>query len=212
VLSRFRQHSRASSQSVVRAWVTREISNFEYLSHLNFIAGRSLNDLSQYPVFPWVLADYESEQLDLTRASTFRDLRWPMGAQEEAVRENRRRFYEMLHLDYERQKTMAQHEGAAPPMLPFHHGTHYSTAGFVIWFLLRLEPFTSYHLQLQGGKLDLPDRQFQSLATAWRGCRSNPNDNKELLPEFFYLPDFLRNTNQVPLTQLCTFLSPPAVD
>jgi len=38
-----------------------EISNFQYLMHLNILAGRSYNDLMQYPIFPWVLADYESE-------------------------------------------------------------------------------------------------------------------------------------------------------
>lgn len=37
------------------------MSNFEYLMHLNTIAGRTYNDLMQYPVFPWVLADYQSE-------------------------------------------------------------------------------------------------------------------------------------------------------
>lgn len=29
--------------------------------HLNTVAGRTYNDLMQYPVFPWVLADYQSE-------------------------------------------------------------------------------------------------------------------------------------------------------
>lgn len=29
--------------------------------HLNTLAGRSYNDLMQYPVFPWILADYDSE-------------------------------------------------------------------------------------------------------------------------------------------------------
>lgn len=38
-----------------------EISNFEYLMHLNTVAGRTYNDLMQYPVFPWILADYHSE-------------------------------------------------------------------------------------------------------------------------------------------------------
>ena len=35
----------------------------------------------QYPVFPWILADYDSEELDLTNHKTFRDLSKPMGAQ-----------------------------------------------------------------------------------------------------------------------------------
>lgn len=46
---------------------------------MNTIAGRTYNDLSQYPVFPWILADYESEELDLTNPSTFRDLSRPVG-------------------------------------------------------------------------------------------------------------------------------------
>lgn len=38
-----------------------EMTNFEYLMHLNTLAGRTYNDLMQYPVFPWILADYDSE-------------------------------------------------------------------------------------------------------------------------------------------------------
>jgi len=49
--------------------------------HLNTLAGRSYNDLMQYPVFPWVLADYLSDELDLTIPETFRDFSKPMGAQ-----------------------------------------------------------------------------------------------------------------------------------
>lgn len=58
-----------------------EISNFQYLMHLNTLAGRSYNDLMQYPVFPWILADYDSLELDLNDPATFRDLTKPMGAQ-----------------------------------------------------------------------------------------------------------------------------------
>ncbi len=47
--------------SVTQRWVSGEISNFQYLMHMNTLAGRSYNDLSQYPVFPWILADYDSE-------------------------------------------------------------------------------------------------------------------------------------------------------
>lgn len=42
-------------------WQKREISNFEYLMYLNTLAGRTYNDYMQYPVFPWVLADYTSQ-------------------------------------------------------------------------------------------------------------------------------------------------------
>lgn len=46
----------------------------------NSQADRSENDLTQYPVFPWVLADYVSENLDLEDPGTYRDLSKPVGA------------------------------------------------------------------------------------------------------------------------------------
>ena len=48
---------------ITNKWVHREISNFEYLMQLNTFAGRTYNDLSQYPVFPWIIADYTSTRL-----------------------------------------------------------------------------------------------------------------------------------------------------
>ena len=80
--------------SVTQRWVRGEISNFQYLMALNTLAGRSYNDLMQYPVFPWVLADYKSEELDLTNPKTFRDLTKPMGAQTES------RFAAISSLEY----------------------------------------------------------------------------------------------------------------
>lgn len=55
-----------------RDWVRGRVSNFDYLMFLNREAGRSFMDLTQYPVFPWVLQDYESSTLDLTDPATFR--------------------------------------------------------------------------------------------------------------------------------------------
>ena len=42
-------------------------------------------DLSQYPVFPWVLSDYSSSHdLDLDDPEIYRDLTKPVGALEES--------------------------------------------------------------------------------------------------------------------------------
>lgn len=48
-----------------KQWREWRISSFEYLMRLNTAAGRTYNDLTQYFVFPWVLCDYTSEQIDL---------------------------------------------------------------------------------------------------------------------------------------------------
>lgn len=66
--------------------------------HLNTLAGRGYNDLTQYPVFPWVLSDYESESLDLEDPKTFRKLDKPMGCQtEDGEEEFKKRFITLLN-------------------------------------------------------------------------------------------------------------------
>lgn len=62
-------------------WRNGTITNWEYLMRLNGLGGRSYNDLMQYPVLPFVLADYTSRVLDLTAPETFRDLTRPMAVQ-----------------------------------------------------------------------------------------------------------------------------------
>lgn len=47
----------------------------------------------------------------------------------------------------------------------------------------------------QGGKFDHADRLFQSIESTYRNCLTNTSDVKELIPEFFYMPEFLVNSN-----------------
>jgi hypothetical protein len=63
---------------VMSDWVNGRLSNFDYLIHLNILSGRSFNDVTQYPIFPWVLSDYSSEELKLDQPERYRDLNKPM--------------------------------------------------------------------------------------------------------------------------------------
>ena len=56
-------------------WRDGLISNFDYLTELNKKAGRSFNDLMQYPIFPFILSDYEHNHLDLEDQASFRYVR-----------------------------------------------------------------------------------------------------------------------------------------
>ena len=38
------------------------------------LTGRTYNDLNQYPVFPWVIVNYDTDELDLSQPNNFRDL------------------------------------------------------------------------------------------------------------------------------------------
>jgi hypothetical protein len=81
----------------------------------------------------------------------------------------------------------------------YHYGSHYSNPGFVLFYLLRLEPFTTHAIQLQGGHFDHADRLFDSLPACYRGVLGNHQDVKELVPELFFLPEVLRNVNGIDL-------------
>ena len=171
---------------ITNQWVQGELTNFEFLMYLNTFAGRSYNDLTQYPVFPWVLTDYESDEIDLDDPTVYRDLSKPMGNLGKTRSEQFKERYESLQNTYTNDDD--------PP--PFHYGTHYSCAAYVLNYLLRLEPFSRLALHLQGGRFDLADRLFQDIGSSWRSASiENLQDVRELIPEFFYLPNFLENKN-----------------
>ncbi|CAJ1052507.1 lipopolysaccharide-responsive and beige-like anchor protein isoform X1 [Xyrichtys novacula] len=168
------------ASNMTQRWQRREISNFEYLIFLNTISGRTFNDLNQYPVFPWVITNYDSEELDLTLPSNFRDLSKPIGA----LNPKRAAFFSDRYESWE--------DDQVPK---FHYGTHYSTSSFTLMWLLRMEPFTTFFLNFQGGKFDHADRTFSSVSRAWRNCQRDTSDVKELIPEFYYLPEMFVNAN-----------------
>jgi len=221
------------------AWATRTLSSYEYLLELNTIAGRSFNDLAQYPVLPWVLADYTSTTLDLGRAGALRDLHKPVGAlNPDRLAVFRDRMVGMSSpgaaavsgIGKGGTKALALGLGAAgvgaaqaffastpfaaltftgrrgegPPLEPgcvppFLYGSHYSTAGVVLGYLLRLEPFTRAAVELQSGRFDVPDRLLGSIPACWHGVTHAMSDVKELLPQWYTTPEALENGGALPL-------------
>uniref|UniRef100_A0A8K9Y083 Neurobeachin n=1 Tax=Oncorhynchus mykiss TaxID=8022 RepID=A0A8K9Y083_ONCMY len=174
------------SSNMTQRWQRREISNFEYLMFLNTIAGRSYNDLNQYPVFPWVLTNFESEELDLTLPGNFRDLSKPIGA----LHPKRAVFSAERYDTWE--------EDGTPP---HHYGSLYSTANTTLLWMLRIEPFTTFFLNANENQFDHPDRAFSGIARAWRNCQRDTADVKELIPEFYYLPEMFVNSSGFELGQ-----------
>ena len=75
---------------------------------------------SQYPVFPWILNDYESETLDLNDPSIYRDLSKPVGA----LNPDR---LEMLIDRYNDLDGFPEEE-------KFLYGSHYSSPGVVLHY------------------------------------------------------------------------------
>lgn len=129
-------------------WQRKEISNYEYILSLNRAAQRSFSDLSQYPVFPWTIIQWDSENIDLTDEGNYRDLAKPIGA----LNPERLAKYKDRLKDFTDK--------------PFLYGTHYSAPGYVIGYLLRNHPL--YMLKLGGGRFDRSDRLFFSIKNDWK--------------------------------------------
>ncbi|GAB1288293.1 Protein FAN [Apodemus speciosus] len=154
-----------TAESYMLQWQRGHLSNYQYLLHLNNLADRSCNDLSQYPVFPWTISDYCSSELDLSNPATFRDLSKPVGAlNPERLERLLKRYQEM-------------------PEPKFMYGSHYSSPGYVLFYLVRIAP--EYMLCLQNGRFDNADRMFNSIAETWKNCLDGATDFKELIPEFY---------------------------
>ncbi|KAL2085290.1 hypothetical protein ACEWY4_018610 [Coilia grayii] len=154
-----------TAESYMLQWQKGLMSNYQYLLHLNNLADRSVNDLSQYPVFPWLINDYSSPRLDLMNPASFRDLSKPVGA-----------------LNTERlERLLVRYRDMPDPR--FMYGSHYSSPGYVLFYLVRVAP--EHMLCLQNGRYDHADRMFNSIAETWKNCLEGATDFKELIPEFY---------------------------
>lgn len=110
-------------ESITLKWQNGLISNYDYLLYLNSLADRTYQDLTQYPVFPWVICDYVSDELDLGDAKVYRDLTKPVGAL------NKERLQRLK----ERCEEMGDDQ-------KFLYGSHYSAPGLVLFYLVRKYP------------------------------------------------------------------------
>jgi hypothetical protein len=179
-------------------WLHGELSNFEYLMEVNLSSGRSYNDLSQYPIYPWVLMvdfttdlkaiDFFDGDIDSFLSQIkMRDLSNNIGSIGDPTRLK----------NYVKRFTSARYFDSHVP--PYHYGSHYSTPAIVIYFLLRLFPFTEGAIDFQSGSFDIADRLFHSIQKCFKNAMEEMSDVRELLPEFFYLPELLLNINKLNL-------------
>ena len=159
---------------ICNEWCKNKISNYDYLMLLNIIAGRSINDLSQYFIFPWIIQDFNKTILNWLSNSIYRDLSLPI----HACGEDKERILNKYNLlDDEK----------------YHSGTFYSTHSFVCYFLIRQRPFTEIHLEIQGAKFDASSRMFNGVEQL-----SNLTEKyQEFIPALFNFPELYIKTNYI---------------
>ena len=111
---------------------------------LNTLANRGYNVLSQYFIFPWIISNFPKEgNLNIFQNNFYRDLSYPIFAQNCIIREDLLNKYELRDIDDK-----------------YHSGTIFSTHAFVNYFNVRQRPYSECALEIQGGEFDAPDRLF----------------------------------------------------
>ena len=214
----------------IKDWRKWKITNFEFLMWLNIFSNRSYNDISQYPVFPWILSSYvdplqveQKKILNETRNDTavnldqsfvslnttlqdfneddetvidylYRDLTSPMGMLEMSEEGIKRK-----ELFIETYDTLKNDKDGDNSIKPYIYGSNYSNPFYVCNFLTRLFPFTHISIELQGNGFDKPERLFLSVYNSFYNSTSQKTDVRELIPEFFYLPEMFLNINKLNL-------------
>ena len=174
----------------ILAWKEWKMSTFELLMWANIYANRSYNDISQYPVFPWILSSYEDPLKNSSNDYNYRDLSLPMGMMELNEKSQKRKELYMETYDVLKNET----DGT---IKPFIFGSNYSNPMYVCNFMMRIFPFTHISVELQGSKFDDANRLFLSVKNSFFNSITEKMDVRELIPEFFYLPEIFININDI---------------
>ncbi|CAD8127801.1 unnamed protein product [Paramecium sonneborni] len=173
-------------QGYYQKWIKSQMSNFRYLLMINNLASRSYNDITQYPIFPWVLQEddkamqQQQQSIQIYPEGRFRAFQKTMGAMG-----NQQRVLSYI------ERFEQSEQGSEIPQ--FHYGSHYSTPAIISQYLVRLEPFTSASKAIQGDRFDIADRLFYYFCESYRCAVEDIADVRELIPEIFCLPEMFLN-------------------
>ena len=151
-----------------------ELSNFKYLLLLNKYSLRSYNDLYQYLIFPLLFMDTSrKKERDLSKALALNKPPEKIQAVLEHLQENYKTF-------------------------GCYFNSNYSTLGFVLYYLVRMNPITYGHIKFQSYQFDTPTRMFNTFSNHLQVIIST-EENRELIPEFFHSYEVFLNLNYINL-------------
>ena len=163
-----------------------EMCIFDIIILLNLISNRSYNDLTQYPVFP-VLFFYDYTKQTIVE----RDFKEHIGLQTVMECAQKRRELTLKKIVEDEDD---DDDGDLGQNLVY-FSTHYSSNVYVSNYMIRLFPYSFCCIELQGDGFDNPNRLFFSLEATFNNIAKQKSDIRELIPEFYYLPEMFLNIN-----------------
>jgi len=216
----FRERDYFSKKSgIMKYWIDEKLDTYEYLLFLNKYSSRSLNDSSQYYVFPWIIINFEYIiEINKKESDIYEKIKDKIIKEREQDEDENSpkediivdikddEYLSKLYNNLRKLKyvisvqTKANRESKLEKYkeddekFAHHFGTHYSTGSYIFYYLMRLEPFTSLLIELQNYTQENPDRMLNDLKDTIKIVNSG-NDNRELIPELFSKVDYFINVN-----------------
>ena len=172
-------------------WSKWEISTLNLISYLNFYSNRSFNDINQYPVFPWITLDYETDSF--SKSTKIRPFGTPMGMLSFDTESSARK--ESFITTWQSNTDEEEDEKER-------YRSHFSTSLYITYYLVRVFPFANMRLELQGKNFDDPHRLFNGVKESFWCATTQRADLRELIPEFFFFPEMFYNLNKFELGEI----------
>ena len=274
------------NKDISKDWSKGLITNYEYLLLLNRYGSRSFHDPTQYPVFPWLLADYKYLNIIIKKNNLFLKIIDEHTLYQDYMKEEQittsekievdKLFYDELkkeeksifdenikekkskneNKDKNNDKTNEKNNDKTndknndknkdkykinsgkyivilkkfdkkikeylrdfkyPPSFqdeekrnniqfkfeqdkqngvkfPTHSGCHYSTSGYLYFYLMRQQPYDNMLVKMQSYNLENTDRCFMNISSIQQ-LTKNGSDNRELIPELFSKIELFLNLN-----------------
>ena len=251
----------SSLSNITSLWKNNKISTLEYLMWINIYANRSFRDISQYPVFPWLLINHEYKTYDdLIKNIELRNFNHPMGliCTDEKSKKRQEGYIDtykimvtnLIEENLLNIKIKEEEDNFEPPQvndasnqasnnnmtnlmdqiqdkyipklpdykydieklykdinfeyekIPYFFGSHFSNSMYVSHYLMRIFPFCLTMIEIQKTGFDVPDRLFSNLQKSISSAISDKGDLREIIPEFFTLPEMFLNINRLNLGKI----------
>ena len=169
-----------------------EFSTLDLLIYLNLLSNRSYNDLFQYPIFP--LLFFYDKGKDNLFSMVDRKLNTHIGLQD--VTEKSKLRKNLIKETY--MNSIKEYEELEDNEMetPSYFNTHFSNNFYVSNFLIRIFPYSFLAIEQQGTGFDMASRLFFSIEETFYNISSLKSDLRELIPEFYYLPEIFWNINK----------------
>ena len=153
-----------------KKWKEEKITTFDYLLLLNKFSSRTYNDPNQYPIMPWL---FLVQGIDYIR-----DFDLPISVQD---KEQKEQFLSKIGNFIKEDNSIS-------------HSNHYSTSAYILFYLMRVNPFTNNMIRFQTNCFDIADRQYVDINQTIFLCQKMYN-NREMIPELFSIPEIYINLN-----------------